>query len=177
MARLKRRADFLAVAKGVRIHRPTLTLQAAARLGEVSEVSRPRVGFTVTKKVGNAVVRNRIKRRFRAASDGLEAEFAPATDYVIVARRDALTAPFDTLTGELAGALAAARAKLSRSGATRPARMAGGQPAIGARAAGEPATETQAAGGEPAVRTEAAGGEPALRNELAGGEPAVQKRA
>jgi ribonuclease P protein component len=114
MARLKRRADFLAVAKGVRVHRPLLTLQAKVRPGPVSEGARPRVGFTVTKKVGTAVVRNRIRRRFRAASDGLEAEFAPLTDYVIIARRDALTAPFDALAGDLAGALRAARAKLSR---------------------------------------------------------------
>lgn len=144
MARLKRRADFLAVAKGVRIHRTTMTLQAASRSGPVIEGARPRVGFTVTKKIGNAVVRNRIKRRFRAASDGLEAEFATGTDYVIVARRDALDAPFDALTGELAGALRAARLKMSRSAVPLSAVETGASASVVQKGAVAPAVQKRA---------------------------------
>ncbi|MGH6862046.1 MAG: ribonuclease P protein component, partial [Phyllobacterium sp.] len=62
----------------------------------------PRVGFTVTRKNGNAVVRNRIKRRLReAVRVNVADDMASGTDYVIVARRDALNAPFADLTREL----------------------------------------------------------------------------
>ena len=62
----------------------------------------PRVGFTVTKKNGNAVIRNRIKRRLReAVRVNVADDMQPGTDYVIVARRDALNAPFADLTREL----------------------------------------------------------------------------
>lgn len=113
--RLKRRADFKAVANGVRIRRPAFTLQARTRCdAAAAPFVGARVGFTVTKKVGNAVVRNRIRRRLKAAADALHDEFRAATDYVVVARREALTAPFDTLGAELAGALAQAHDKLHR---------------------------------------------------------------
>ena len=108
--RLKRRAAFKRAARGVRVGRDTFTLQAIAREDEL----QPRVGFTVTKRVGNAVVRNRIKRRLRALCADQGGEFAPGTDYVIVARRAALAAPFTALAADLAGALAAARKKLQR---------------------------------------------------------------
>lgn len=84
----------------------------------------PRIGFTVTKKIGNAVVRNRIKRRLRAAAAALADEFAASTDYVIVARREALGAPFEQLVGELRSALAARakdRSATARSGRPLPA--------------------------------------------------------
>jgi ribonuclease P protein component len=60
------------------------------------------VGFTVTKKHGNAVERNRMRRRLKEAVR-LSAGFAmkPGHDYVIVARRDLLNAPFDALTRAL----------------------------------------------------------------------------
>ena len=74
----------------------------------------PRVGFTVTKKVGNAVVRNRIKRRLRAIASEFQREFDGATDYVIVARRETLGAPYARLGDELRQALGAAGAKLDR---------------------------------------------------------------
>ena len=62
----------------------------------------PRYGLTVTRKVGNAAVRNRIRRRIREAirvGTGLGME--PGHDYVIVARRDVLAAPFASLQHEL----------------------------------------------------------------------------
>lgn len=61
----------------------------------------PRIGFTVTKKNGNAVIRNRIRRRLKAAAKLSEAAMTAQTDYVVVARREALNAPFSALTREL----------------------------------------------------------------------------
>nr|WP_226580074.1 ribonuclease P protein component [Acuticoccus sediminis] len=111
---MKRRSEFKAVAKGVRVHKPGFTLQARRRDEANEAVSGPRVGFTVTKKVGNAVVRNRIKRRLRAIASEIHDEFDSATDYVIVARREALGEPFADLGEELRQALGAAGAKLDR---------------------------------------------------------------
>lgn len=61
----------------------------------------PRIGFTVTKKIGNAVVRNRIRRRLREAVRRAAAHAEPGTDYVIVARKAALTLPFKRLITDL----------------------------------------------------------------------------
>jgi ribonuclease P protein component len=66
----------------------------------------PRVGFTVTKKTGNAVERNRIRRRLRAAVAGCR-NLETATDYVLVGRRAALTLPFERLITDLEGGFAA----------------------------------------------------------------------
>jgi len=110
MERLKRRALFKRAAKGVRVGRDPFLVQAVAR----DDDRAPRVGYTVTKKIGNAVVRSRIKRRLRAVSEREDAAFAPGTDYVIVARRAALTAPFERLQADLTNALTAARKKLER---------------------------------------------------------------
>jgi ribonuclease P protein component len=64
------------------------------------------VGYTVTKKVGNAVVRNRIKRRLRAAvAETFPLSASPGHDYVLLARRRAETVPFDALLDELRAAL------------------------------------------------------------------------
>ena len=62
----------------------------------------PRVGYTVTKKVGNAVVRNRVRRRLReAVRTYAAADMERGHDYVIVGREDVLAAPFDQLKVEL----------------------------------------------------------------------------
>ena len=61
-----------------------------------------RVGFTVTKKVGNAVVRNRIRRRLREAVRVHAArDMQPGNDYVIVGRQEVLTAAFAEIKTEL----------------------------------------------------------------------------
>jgi ribonuclease P protein component len=108
--RLRRRADFVAAAKGARLNGPLFTLQARAR----AEGGDARLGFTVTKKVGVAVERNRIRRRLREAARQAFAGTAPlgAVDYVIVARRGVLDADFISLVDELSTALRRAPAKL-----------------------------------------------------------------
>jgi ribonuclease P protein component len=102
MERMRHRADFLAAAAGAKAAGAAFTLQARARDDE----GRPRVGFTVSKKVGNAVERNRVRRRLREI-----VRLAPAGrlraghDYVLIGRRAALAFPFARMTAELDGAL------------------------------------------------------------------------
>jgi ribonuclease P protein component len=108
MERLKKRRDFLKVQKGRRVHTGLFSVQALPREAEDGS----RVGFTVSKRVSpSAVKRNRIKRRLREAvriaGHGLS---ATATDFVIVARLEALTAPYPRITSELARALRKAAA-------------------------------------------------------------------
>lgn len=94
--RLKSRPDFLAVQKGEKRKGKYVLLEV---LDRQKPEEPPRAGFTVTKKHGNAVERNRMRRRLREAVR-LSAGFAmkPGHDYVIVARRDVLAARFSDLT-------------------------------------------------------------------------------
>ncbi|AQS41827.1 MAG: Ribonuclease P protein component [Candidatus Tokpelaia hoelldobleri] len=98
--RLRKRAEFLAVRAGEKRRGPLFLLEVKKRTD--GDESRARVGFTVTRKNGNAVRRNRIKRRLREAVRTAAADdLAAGTDYVIVARPESLDAPFDRLVGEL----------------------------------------------------------------------------
>jgi len=106
MERLRRRADFLAAATGVRASAAGFVLQARAR----GDTGPARVGFTVSRKVGNAVVRNRVRRRLREvvrlAPEMITcAPMQRGTDYVLIGRRPALEAAFDRLAADFAGAL------------------------------------------------------------------------
>lgn len=107
MEHLRRRAAFVAVAGGQRVARTGFLIQALAAKSPdgvsdgVSAGQGTRFGFTVTRKVGNAVVRNRIRRRLREAVRVAESGASPATDYVLVARRAALTLPFQRLVTDL----------------------------------------------------------------------------
>lgn len=133
--RLRRRADFLRAAKGMRFVARGLTLQAAPRSIPFEAMDRcaprdpntfsagtrsaqtpldclpcaedqPRFGFTVTKQSGGAVQRNRIRRRLKEALRLLNPLPAqPGHDYVILARPEALGMPFVALQGELIRAL------------------------------------------------------------------------
>ena len=119
MDRLRQRADFLAVANGARVNSPAFTLQGRRR----DDLGPARVGFTVTKKNGNAPQRNRIRRRLREAVRALggTADFValhPHHDYVLVGRRPALTCDFSTMLDDLRSALQ----RLDRQAATRKAR-------------------------------------------------------
>lgn len=107
MERLKRRADYRAVARGKRVSRPGFLIQALE--ADPGDRERPaRFGFTVTKKIGSAVVRNRIRRRLKEAVRlaGM-GDAAPGTDYVLIGRRAALTLPFDRLTADLVSGIVA----------------------------------------------------------------------
>jgi len=107
--RLKKRADFLRVA-GLRRKwaAPGLILQAAptpaAGLG--APPACVRVGFTVSKKVGNAVCRNRARRRLREAVAALfPTRAAPGIDYVVIGRRETLDRSYSLLLQDLTTAL------------------------------------------------------------------------
>lgn len=108
MERLKRRAAFKAVAGGRRAARPGFVLQALARPAP-DEVAVPRVGFTVTRQIGNAVVRNRIRRRLREAVRQTGDAADAGMDYVLVGRRAALTLPFERLVTDLLSGFATLR--------------------------------------------------------------------
>ncbi len=100
LGRLRKRSDFLAVRKGERRKGPFFLLEV---LDRDARDEAPRVGYTVTKRQGNAVERNRIRRRLREAVR-LQAGFdmKAGHDYVVVGRRDALNAPFADLARSLA---------------------------------------------------------------------------
>jgi len=103
LPRLKQRGDFLRTAKGAKAAMPGLVLQSRA---QETPQTAPRVGFTVTRKVGNAVARNRAKRRLRAIADALLPTGGRAGfDYVLIGRTDTLTRPFTALRDDLHGAL------------------------------------------------------------------------
>jgi len=110
LARLTRRADFLRVAAARRrAVRDGLILQAAPQPeGEPSEggPAELRVGYTASRRVGNAVIRNRAKRRLRAAAaEILGRDGRKGTDYVLIARATTPSRPYRDLVGDLAGAL------------------------------------------------------------------------
>lgn len=106
LARLKRRAEFLQVAKGRRWATPGLVLQARPQPADTSLPLGARVGFTASRRVGIAVERNRARRRLRAAADRLLPDHAAlGQDYVVVARSETLKRPFALLLGDLETAL------------------------------------------------------------------------
>ena len=109
--RLTRRGEFQRAAKGRRVGASAFTLQANARPPE-SAGEGPRAGLTVTKKTGDSPARHRIRRRLREALRRASALDARADyDYVLVARREALSIPFDALVAEIAGAIRRAHAR------------------------------------------------------------------
>jgi ribonuclease P protein component len=102
MERLRRRTEFQAAATGEKVPTKAFVLQARKR-GDDGPV---RVGFTVSRKVGTAVERNRVRRRLKevvrlSAATGLPA----GHDYVLIGRRAALSMPFDQITEDFARAL------------------------------------------------------------------------
>jgi len=102
MDRLRQRADFLAVANGVRINAAAFVVQSRRR----DDDGPVRVGFTVTKKHGTATERNRIRRRLRELVKRLDViSMRPHSDYVLVGRRAALNRDFATMLDDLRAAL------------------------------------------------------------------------
>ncbi len=118
LVRLKRRADFLRVARtGRRFAAPGLVLQVAERKtagqtgpdagGSGGGVETTLgIGFTASKRVGNAVARNRAKRRLRAAvAEVMPRHAAAGHDYVLIGRQATLRRPFADLRADLLQAL------------------------------------------------------------------------
>lgn len=100
---IAKRADFLAAARARRQPMPGFLLQARDR----GDDAPPRFGFTCSKKVGNAVIRNRARRRLREAARLIEAGCArQGWDYVLVGRPEATIArSFSDLLRDLTAAL------------------------------------------------------------------------
>jgi ribonuclease P protein component len=114
---LKKRADFLRAARGIRRVQGAITLETCpAPLTDALPEALPgrlRVGFTASKKIGNAVTRNRAKRRLRAAAPQLLPLLGrPGHDYVLVARGTTVARPFPALLSDITTALKAAHRKL-----------------------------------------------------------------
>ena len=102
MERLRQRADFLAAASGIKTTATAFVLQARKRTDD----GPARFGFTVSKKVGNAVERNRVRRRLRdiVRRSGTD-RMRSGHDYVLIGRRAALKLPFNRITQDFEGAL------------------------------------------------------------------------
>jgi ribonuclease P protein component len=110
---LKKRAEFLAARKGARASRPLILIEAARRGPPGASDNHVGLGFTATKKIGGAVVRNRAKRRLRAAASALAAELTlPGCDYVFIARPATADAPWLRLLDDMRTALLRLRAAL-----------------------------------------------------------------
>lgn len=116
LGRLKRRADFLRVAAARRKWAaPGLILQVSNQPAEPLSDSLVRVGFTASRKVGNAVMRNRARRRLRAVAAELIGRHAkPGLDLVLIARTETCARPFDELKRDLLQGLK--RTKAGRGG-------------------------------------------------------------
>lgn len=101
------RREFLAANRGKRAHAPAFVLLVHDRRDDDPAIG---IGITVTKKVGNAVVRNRIKRRFRALAREILPEHGIAgADHILIGRKEALTRDFAGLRADLAKAIAKTR--------------------------------------------------------------------
>lgn len=111
---LKKRADFVRLRNGGNWTTPTFVLagapsEPARSTVDVHDATRVsdedaivRIGYTVTKKHGSAVIRNRIRRRLRHAVKQIAPGHARAGfDYVLIARKGALKRPFAALTNDL----------------------------------------------------------------------------
>lgn len=133
MLRLRKRAEFLAAMRGRRLDYPAFSIESAAatvsanaEAGNETARPAPRFGFTVTKKVGNAVVRNRVRRRLKEAVRAAVSSDPPqAGDFVIIGRRQALALPFQRLRADIGEALGRV---LQAGRAGRPRRPGGKAP-------------------------------------------------
>ncbi len=114
---LTKRADFLAANSGLRNARPGFVLLTRPNQGQGI-----RYGITVTKKIGNAVVRNRMKRRFRELlRAALPAQGLADHDHVLIGRAGGIERDFHQMAGELSQALErAAQGRGDPAGGRRP---------------------------------------------------------
>lgn len=107
LGRLTKRPEFLAAAGGRRFHTERMSLQGLRRADSAPAVGL-RVGFTITKRVGHATERNRIRRRLRSALAEAGSAFASEpVDIVVIGRLPAFSARYPTLIEDLARGLRA----------------------------------------------------------------------
>ncbi len=104
------------MSKAARVVRPGFVLLAARNGAEGSE---PRFGFTVSRRVGNAVIRNRVKRRLKELARDAAASGGAGMDYVLIGRTGAVDRNFASMANDLATAFAriAATPALRENGA------------------------------------------------------------
>lgn len=125
LKRLTKRAEFLRVRSGFRAARPNLIVEARRR-GEAGPIG---VGFTASRKVGGAVVRNRARRRLREAARQLLPRLGkPGVDYVLVARQSTPEADWATLLDDLRSALIRLAAQLDEGAEPQGAQPRRGPP-------------------------------------------------
>ena len=105
-ARLRKRRDFLRLRHGHKAVKKGLIIQALKREGASNLDAPIRVGFTATKKIGNAVIRNRAKRRLREIARLLLPTYGSGdTDYVFIARAQTPTRTWSALLADAKSAL------------------------------------------------------------------------
>ncbi len=127
IAIIRKRADFVSANRGIRVARPGFVLLVNRDVVQADEADL-RFGVTVTKKIGNAVVRNRMKRRFRALlREALPQAGIAGADHVLIGREGGVERDFALLREELAIALSRAAAgkgdpPRKRSGGGKPRR-------------------------------------------------------
>ena len=118
LVRLKRRAEFVRIAQFGWAHvAPGLVLQVARRDKANADPSEQTlsIGFTTSKKVGNAVARNRVKRRLRAAvQEVMPLRAAANQDYVVIGRAATVDRPFGDLKADLITALDRTKSLVNR---------------------------------------------------------------
>lgn len=105
---IRKRRDFLAANRAKRQVTPGFILQARQRRSDEISTTPVRIGYTCSKKVGNAVMRNRAKRRLRETARAALPELAtPGWDYVLIGRADkTINRPFSNMISDLQRALA-----------------------------------------------------------------------
>lgn len=116
LRRLTKRPQFLAAAKGVSLARGAVLIQRLDRADGDPAIG---VGFTATRKIGGAVVRNRAKRRLREAARALlPVHGISGSDYVLIARQGTAERPWERLLDDVASALT----RLAQPGPPAPSR-------------------------------------------------------
>jgi ribonuclease P protein component len=107
LSTLKKRAEFLRIRGGRRWSNSAFVLEARSRTNEANGPAGARFGFTVSKKIGGAVVRNRVRRRLRALAAALDpGQVRQDFDYVLIARTGAVDRAYLDLKADLDQALA-----------------------------------------------------------------------